>query len=282
MPLAPADLHMHTAYSDGRLSPTELVRLLAERGVGLAAISDHDSTEGLDEALAEAARHPGLRLIPAIEISADHPDDPESEVHILGYFLRYHDGAFQERLARFREERETRAQRMVERLAGLGYPVVWERVQAIAADAAIGRPHIARALVEAGHIATVKDAFAGLLDDGGEAYVARPHLSTAEAVTLIRSVGGAAVLAHPLFDKDWESLVPRLQGMGFAGMEVHYGEFSAEERLRLARLAEAHGLLATGGSDYHGFGHEGEALPGDAGPSLAVIDALERAAGAGA
>lgn len=276
------DLHMHTTLSDGRRTPTELVRLLAERGVEIAAVSDHDSTEGLDEAQAEASRHPGLRIIPAIEISADHPDDETAEVHVLGYFLRYHDGPFQERLARFRAERETRAQRMVERLTGLGYPVVWERVAQIAGEASIGRPHIAQALVEAGHIATVKDAFKGLLDDDGAAFVSRPHISTPEAVALIRSVGGVAVLAHPLFVKEWEGLVPRLAGMGFTGMEVHYGEFSAEERLRLARLAETNGLLATGGSDYHGFGHEGETLPGGAGPSLPTLEALERLAEAGA
>ncbi len=150
------DLHMHTTLSDGRLTPEELVGLLDRQGVDVAAVTDHDSTEGLDAAIAAAERYPRLRLIPGIEISADHPTDPKSDVHVLGYFLDYHDDAFQKRLQAFRDDRAYRGQRIVERLGEQGYTVAWERVLEIAGDAGVGRPHIAQALVERGYIKTDK------------------------------------------------------------------------------------------------------------------------------
>ncbi|MEX2598832.1 MAG: PHP domain-containing protein, partial [Dehalococcoidia bacterium] len=222
---AKIDLHMHTTASDGYLTPTELVQLLSRRAVDVAAISDHDTTEGLDEAIAEAKKHPGLRIIPAIELSADHPTDEKSDVHVLGYFLQYHDYAFQSRLKTFREGREERGLLMVRKLAELGYQVDWERVKAIAGDASIGRPHVARALVERGYVSSVKEAFKGLLEDGGPAFVDKTHISMREAVDLIRSVGGVPVLAHPLYIPQYEDVLAMLPDLGFAGFEVHYGDF---------------------------------------------------------
>ncbi len=277
-PDAVIDLHMHTTLSDGKLTPTELVRLLAERGVTVAAISDHDSTEGLDEAMAAAEQYPELELVPAIEISADHLKEGNADVHVLGYFLDYHDQAFQARLKSFRDDRELRGQRMVEKLATVGYPVEWERVKEIAGDAGIGRPHIAQAMVERGYIAQVRDAFDGILDDDGIAHVGRPHITIPESVELIKSVGGVAVLAHPLFVPAYEDLLAELSGLGFVGFEVHYGDFSPEQRRDLARLAERYGLLPCGGSDYHAMGHDGEHLPGTAGPPPEVLAELERLA----
>ena len=190
------DLHMHTTLSDGRLTPEELVGLLDRQGVDVAAVTDHDSTEGLDAAIAAAKQYPGLRLVAGIEISADHPTDERSDVHVLGYFLNYHDEAFQERLRGFRDDREYRGRRIVERLAEQGYPVEWERVLEIAGEAGVGRPHIAQAMLERGYIKTIKEAFNGLLNDEGTAFVGRTHISIAESVELIRSVGGVAVLAE--------------------------------------------------------------------------------------
>ena len=273
---AKIDLHTHTTLSDGRLTPTELVQLLDRRGVAAAAITDHDSTEGLDEAFAEAERHPGLRLVAGIEISADHPAGEEADVHVLGYFIDYHDGAFQARLRLFREERELRGLRMVQQLAQVGYPVDWERVKEIAGEAGIGRPHIAQAMVERGYIAHVKEAFNGMLNDGGIAFVSRPHISVVESVELIHSVGGVAVLAHPLYVPGYERLVPQLADMGIEGFEVHYGNFAPEQRRELAKLAERYGMLPCGGSDYHAMGHPGEPLPGEAGPPVDVFRELER------
>ena len=276
-----ADLHLHTTASDGRLSPAELVRLLAERGVSVAAVTDHDSTEGLDEAEREAARHPGLRLITGIEISADSPLDEGGDVHLLGYFFDRADAVLQERLRAFREEREQRGERMVERLAHIGKPVEWERVLAIADGASVGRPHVAQAMVERGYIASVRGAFDGYLNDGGTAFVARPHISLEDAVQMIKHAGGAAVLAHPVYAKDYERLLPRLAEIGVVGFEAHYANFDAETRQRLLSLADRLGLLPCGGSDYHAFGAPGEQLPGSAGPPLSIVAELERLASAG-
>ena len=241
-------------------------------------MTDHDSTEGLDAAIAAAERYPRLRLIPGIEISADHPTDPKSDVHVLGYFLNYHDDAFQERLQAFRDDRKYRGQRIVERLGEQGYAVAWERVLEIAGEAGVGRPHIAQALVERGYIKTVKEAFNGLLNDEGTAFVGRSHISIAESVELIASVGGVAVLAHPLYVPGYEELIPQLASFGIVGFEVHYGEWAPEQRKSLARLAERYGMLPTGGSDYHAMGHEGEHLPGTAGPPAEVFAELEKRA----
>lgn len=275
-----ADLHLHTTASDGRLTPTELVRLLAERGVPVAAVTDHDSTEGLDEAEREAARHPGLRLITGIEISADSPLDVGGDVHLLGYFFDRADAALQARLRTFREEREQRGERMVERLAKIGKPVEWERVLAIADGASVGRPHIAQAMVERGYVASVRDAFDGYLNDEGAAYVGRPHIGLEEAVEMVKRAGGAAVLAHPVYAKEYERLLPQLAEMGVVGFEAHYANFDADTRQRLLSLADRLGLLPCGGSDYHAFGAEGEQLPGSAGPPLSVVAELERLAAA--
>ncbi len=272
------DLHMHTTLSDGRLTPEELVGLLDRQGVDVAAVTDHDSTEGLDAAIAAAERYPRLRVIAGIEISADHPTDPKSDVHVLGYFLDYHDDAFQERLQAFRDDRKYRGQRIVERLGEQGYAVAWERVLEIAGEAGVGRPHIAQALVERGYIKTVKEAFNGLLNDEGTAFVGRSHISIAESVELIASVGGVAVLAHPLYVPGYEKLIPQLASFGIVGFEVHYGEWAPEQRKSLARLAERYGMLPTGGSDYHAMGHEGEHLPGTAGPPAEVFAELEKRA----
>jgi len=272
------DLHMHTTLSDGRLTPEELVGLLDRQGVDVAAVTDHDSTEGLDAAMAAAKQYTGLRVVPGIEISADHPTDPKSDVHVLGYFLDYHDDAFQERLQAFRDDRKYRGQRIVERLGEQGYAVEWERVLEIAGEAGVGRPHIAQALVERGYIKTVKEAFNGLLNDEGTAFVGRSHISIAESVELINSVGGVAVLAHPLYVPGYEELIPQLASFGIVGFEVHYGEWAPEQRKSLARLAERYGMLPTGGSDYHAMGHEGEHLPGTAGPPAEVFAELEKRA----
>jgi predicted metal-dependent phosphoesterase TrpH len=250
-----------------------MVHLLAEQGVRVAAITDHDSTEGLDEAF-EAAKETGLRLIPGIEMSADHPDG-SGDLHILGYFLDYHDLGFQQELKGFRQGRLERAQLMVEKLSRLGMPLQWERVKQIAGDASIGRPHIAQAMVEKGYIGNVKAAFSGYIEDGGPAFVGRSHISTEEAVKLIKRVGGVAVLAHPIFVPDYEEYLPRFAELGMVGMEVDYAEFGPDTRKHLGRLAKSYALLACGGSDYHAFGTKGELLPGSAGPSAEVLRELE-------
>ncbi len=261
------DLHCHTTASDGRHSPTELVQMAAELGLRAIAVCDHDSTEGLDEALT-AGRAAGVEVIPSVELSCDVE---RGELHILGYYPDYADNAFQAELSRLREGRFGRAQAMVRKLAALGYPISFERVQKLAGDGAIGRPHIAQALIEARLVQNKGEAFERLIGRNGPAYVERAKLSPADACRMIRRVGGLPVFAHPfialasgrvLEPMPVEPSLPALVEAGLAGLEVYYPNYTPVLIDRLLRLARQHGLLVTGGSDFHGEGSAGAALGG--------------------
>ena len=269
------DLHLHTTASDGRLSPRELVRMVADRGLKQISISDHDTTEGLAEAFQEAEAHTGLRIIPGIELSTDIPGD---EIHMLGYFIQYHEEPFQEILRRFRRGRIDRARQMVEKLVALGIELEWERVQEIAGDGAVGRPHIALALVEKGYCKEPKDAFPEYLGRNGAAYVERSKLTPAEAIQMLLKVGGVPVLAHPAYLSDLEARMPELKAAGLLGMEVHYAKFPPDKIEYLKHLATEYDLIPCGGSDFHGLGNTDEALPGSMGPPLSTVELLEEAA----
>ncbi len=269
------DLHLHTLASDGRLTPTELVQLAASRGLKTIAVSDHDTTDGLAEAMDAAALFPSLRVVPGIELSADVPGD---EVHVLGYFIDPENAELQSQLTKFREGRLDRARTMVDKLAQLGIHVEWERVQHFAGDGAVGRPHIALALVEAGYCKEPKDAFPEYLGRNGLAYVERVKLSPEEAVGIIRKAGGAAVLAHPAYMNDMELGISNLSGIGLAGMEVHYAKYREDTIRQLERLARQYDLVPSGGSDYHGLGNSDECLPGENGPPMQSVERLESAA----
>jgi len=272
---ATIDLHLHTLASDGRLSPTELIQLVANQGLETISITDHDSTEGLAEAYEAAKKFPYMRIIPGIEMSADIPGD---EVHVLGYFLDYHDVEFQEMLTELRRGRVGRAQVMVEKLVALGKPVEWERVLHFAGDGTVGRPHIALAMVEAGYFKEPKEAFEEYLGNDGLAYYDRPKLNPTESVAMIRKVGGVPVLAHPTFMNDMEAGIASLKKEGLVGMEVYYAQYDDNTVRHLARLAREYDLIPCGGSDYHGLGNTGEPLPGTLGPPEETVKLLEDAA----
>jgi predicted metal-dependent phosphoesterase TrpH len=265
------DLHLHTLASDGRLSPTDLVNLVANKGLKVVAISDHDTTEGLAEAYQAAAAFPDLQIIPAIELSTDIPGD---EIHMLGYFLQYEDEEFQAILRRFRAGRVERGRAMVEKLAALGKPVEWERVQAIAGDGSVGRPHIALAMVEAGYFKEPKEAFYEYLGRNGLAYAERQKMTPTEGVEMLARVGGSAVLAHPANLADLDTKVTELKEAGLVGMEVHYAMYEPDTIARLLDVAERHDLIPCGGSDYHGLGNSGEQLPGLLGPPMETVERL--------
>ncbi len=269
------DLHLHTTASDGRLSPTELVHLVASQGLKQVAISDHDTTEGLAEAFEAAREFPDLRIIPAIEISTDIPGD---EVHMLGYFLNHEDPELQSLLGRFRDGRLERGKAMVDKLATLGIHIDWKRVKEIAGDGAVGRPHIALAMVEKGYCKEPKDAFPEYLGRNGLAYVERTKMSPDQAVNLLVRFGAVPVLAHPAYLADMEPAIALLKDAGLMGMEVHYAQYDSETVNRLAQLAEEYDLIPCGGSDYHGLGNTGELLPGTLGPPLETVERLEDAA----
>ena len=268
---ATVDLHLHTLASDGRLSPTELVNLAASQGLKVVAVSDHDTTEGLAEAYRAAEQFSDLQIIPAIELSTDIPGD---EIHMLGYFLQYEDDEFQAILRRFRAGRLERGRLMVEKLATLGLPVEWERVQEIAGDGSVGRPHIALAMVEKGYFKEPKEAFYDYLGRNGQAYVERKKMTPAEGAEMLARVGGSAVLAHPANLVDLDAKVAELKEAGLVGMEVHYAQYSPDTVDYLLSIARNHDLIPCGGSDYHGLGNSGEPLPGTLGPPMESVERL--------
>ena len=242
------DLHTHTTASDGTLAPRALVREAVRRGVRVLAITDHDSTEGLAEALAEAALHPPLRIVPGLEINCDVPG---SEVHVLGYGVDREAEWFQEFLREQRVERVARVRRIVERLGELGMPMTTDEVLAVCPEGSPGRPHVAQVMVQRGYVRSVREAFDRYLHANGPANVPRRRLTPREAVAVIRRAGGVAVLAHPgLADRD--ALIPELVAAGLGGIETYYPEHSAAQVAHYLELCRAHDLVATGGSDFHG------------------------------
>ncbi len=274
------DLHLHTSFSDGTLTPTQLVALCAERGLKVICISDHDSTNGLPEAFEAAAAYPQMTLIPGIELSTDVPG---SEIHILGYFVDHDDSSLQSTLAEFRSSREDRGERMVEKLNGMGVAISWDRVQQIAGDASIGRPHIAQAMVEAGYVQYPRDAFDKYLGRNGSAYVERPKLLPEDAVRLLVEHGALPVIAHPTYsaaksDREGVSSLPEilseLKAAGLVGMEVYYGDYTPEQVEWLRGLADDFGLIPCGGSDYHALGNPDEPEPGTVGPPMSSVESL--------
>lgn len=248
--MARVDLHLHSTASDGRLSPAEVVRKSAQAGLTVIALTDHDTVAGILPALETAQAFPGLTMIAGVEINTDVAT---GEAHILGYFIDYAYPELEATLARMRHSRQERAQRMIARLKKLGLPIEWERVKEIASTGAIGRPHVAMALLEKGYVASMKEAFTRYIGWGGPAYVERAKMSPVEAVELILRASGLPVLAHPLTISNPETMAGELKAKGLVGIEAYYGNYATEEINRLVRLAEKHGLIATGGSDYHGL-----------------------------
>ena len=254
-----ADFHSHSTRSDGVLTPTALVRLAAGNGVRLLALTDHDSMEGIPEAVA-AASEAGVRIIPSIEMSTDIPGD---EAHVLGYFLDPEDADLQRTLAGMRDSRVARGEGMVRKLHSLGVEISWERVKEIAGDASVGRPHVAKALIEAGHVATFDEAFERYLGKGKPAYVERDKLTPENAVRFIIDHGGVPVLAHPREIDNLDTVLDSAVPAGLAALEVYYRSYTPADIQRLLQFATTRGILPLGGSDYHGHGSDGERKPGD-------------------
>mgnify|MGYP005841221551 FL=1 len=257
-----ADFHTHSTFSDGQLTPSQLVELAYRNGVRILSLTDHDIVDGLPEAFEAAHRHADLTLVPGIEMSTDVPGN---EVHILGHFIDRRDEEFRRRLISLQDSRLNRARRMVEKLAAIGKPVEWERVQEIAGEGAVGRPHIALALVEAGHVSSVNEAFDLYLSRTGPAYVEREKLSPEEVVDLLHSVGGLATLAHPRELDAAGTLPSLLEGLvavGLVGLEVYYQDYRPDEVEHFLAIAATYGLIPMGGSDFHGLGGAQQREPG--------------------
>ena len=250
------DLHLHTTVSDGALQPEELVKAAASVGIRVMAVTDHDSVDGIHEAERAASALP-IEVIPGIEVSASREAD---EIHILGYLFDADDPDLRQTLSRLQEGRVAQARAMVERLGALGCPLDWDRVMAIAKGSSIGRPHIAKALVERGYVESVNEAFLRFLKRGGPGYVEGRKLLPQEAVSLISAAGGVASLAHPIivgasdYRLDLTRLLPDMAEAGLQGIEAYYKGYTPEITTTLLALATRYRLVPTGGSDFHGGG----------------------------
>jgi 3',5'-nucleoside bisphosphate phosphatase len=262
------DLHTHSTASDGIYAPAELLHRANEVGLRVLALTDHDTTGGLEEA-AKAAAALDIDFIPGIEINTDVGG---GEVHVLGYFIDHRQSTFQSVLKVLRDARERRGQRMVELLNEQGIHIAWERVREIA-QGAVGRPHVAQALLEAGYVQTIGEAFDTYIGTGCAAYVPRYRLTPDDAVRLIASVNGLPVLAHPADLPGLEELrgwLPGLCKAGMVGLETYYGQYTPEQEATLRALADEYHLIPTGGTDFHGPGIHPTPLGGRYVPHEAV------------
>lgn len=251
----PADLHVHSTASDGKLTPVEIVHEALTAGLTAIGLTDHDTVSGIPAAL-EAAGATHLEVIPGIEFSAEWELE---EVHILGYYLEYQAPLLQDILSKLRRARDERAQAIIKKLAVLNIFISFDYLREIAGTSILGRPHIARAMIEAGYIASVREAFESYLGRGRPAYVPRSKLSPDKAIELVRIAKGVPVLAHPgLMAKD--ELIPELIKMGLLGIEVFYPSHTPEMVARYRRMCEQRNLIMTGGSDFHGPGLDYPAL----------------------
>jgi 3',5'-nucleoside bisphosphate phosphatase len=260
------DLHTHTDRSDGVLSPQTLYDDMRKWGLRVAAIADHDTLAGYRELAGLGlgmSRDPSSTvLIPAVEINSVADEEllrmgvqlEEGELHILGYGVDADDAVFEQRLASQRDSRRTRLLLIIEALRRLGKPIDDQIASLLDSEEALGRPHIARAMVAAGHVATVQEAFDHWIDRNGPAYVARQGMRTREAVEAILDAGGLPVLAHYPAAPDQPELIHLLIEWGVRGIEVYYRRFLPETIERVAAMATELDLVATGGSDYHGDG----------------------------
>ncbi len=255
-----ADLHLHSDRSDGLYPPRELMRLVSRAGLKAAALTDHDTVDGIGEALA-AGRQMGFEVVPGVEISSF---EDEVEIHLLGYYPADLELLDRE-LKRLRQERFTRMERMVERLNRLGFDVNPQEVFREAAPAAPGRLHLARYMVKHKLAGSVEQAFKQYLERGRDAYVPRANLTPAAALKLLLDCGAVPVLAHP--GKNGARVLPALLEKGLKGIEVFHPEHSAAQQRFYRELAQEKGLLITGGSDFHGdkpyraSGRGGAAVP---------------------
>ena len=265
------ELHAHTHFSDGALSPESLVELALEHDITALAITDHDSVEGIAPALAAAGTD--IEIVPGIEISSLLEGH---DLHILGYFLDSESSALRERLALFRDERRQRALDIIARLEKLGVPVSADEVFGSAGPGVVGRPHVAQALLRAGHVPTIELAFQKYLGLRGSAFVPRPAFASTEAVRVIRDAGGVAVLAHPGTLE--RRLVEQLAEAGLAGIEVWHPQHGMPAQKRWFQTAQELGLVPSGGSDFHGP-HRGAGLGEMPVPERSLDDLRARAAG---
>ena len=258
-----ADLHIHSTASDGTLTPKEIVKIALEKGLSCISLTDHDTTDGIEKAM-EAARGTDLEVIPGVEINTDWDG---AEIHILGYYLDYQLPFFQAFLREMRLSRELRVEAMVKKLADIDVNLTYERVLEIAGEGAVGRPHLARAMMEKGYVSSIKDAFERYLGYGKPGYVPRTKMDPYTAIAVIERAKGIPVLAHPgLANRD--NLIPAFTKKGLLGIEVNYPFHTPEMVEQYQWFCRKFCLVMTGGTDFHG--------PGTEYPSLGTVGVEEK------
>ncbi len=264
-----ADLHVHTTASDGTDSPEEVVAQAVSIGLKTLAVADHDTLEGIHPALEEGRRR-NLEVIPAVELATDYSG---REIHVLGYLVDIESGSLHSELAFFRRTRLERVTRMVHRLNGMGLAITLQRVLEIAGGGSVGRPHIARALVEKGFVESAEEAFGLYIGEGKPAFEPRFKYTPAQAVAVVRLAGGVAVLAHPGLSPD-DGLIQELVPEGLQGIEVYHPCHTPEMVSHYLKLCRQYGLVATGGSDYHGKDHSKHNRLGACAVSRRVVEEI--------
>jgi len=247
------DLHLHTIFSDGSHSPTEVIHFAHDAGVTALAITDHDTVEGIPESLT-AGNSLGIEIIPGIELSSRFEG---LEIHILGYFFDWENATLLDRLTKQQASREQRNPRVVEKLNKLGLELSYKEVKTKAGPGSVGRPHIAEVLIEKGYVKTTKEAFDRYIADGRPAHIPRELPDSSEAITWIRDAGGVPVLAHPYWTNrkgpGLHTMCHKLKEAGLMGIEVFYSTHTRRQTSEYLELARKLGLIMTGGSDFHGI-----------------------------
>ena len=243
------DLHLHTTFSDGKLSPEELLKYAYENHYGCISITDHDSTFGYQDAKKHVSKYP-LELIPGVEVSTNYQGN---DVHILGYYMDVEDVELNEMLKKIYDSRYGRAMQIVENLKTLGMHLEWTDVLKYAGENKyVGRPHIARAMIEKGFCKTIKEVFDNYLNNDSPVYVPKYRIETEAAIKTIKQAGGIPVIAHPGRLED-DALIYDFIEMGIMGIEVYYASHSSGQIKLYEQIALEHNLIRTGGSDFHGF-----------------------------
>lgn len=246
------DLHVHSTASDGTLSPSEVIKLGKELNLRAIALTDHDTIDGVDEAL-DAGRKYGVEVIPGVELSCSYNN---KEIHIVGLFIDHKNAFFKEELDRLKETRDNRNVEMAEKFQEIGIPITFEDIQARFPGAIVTRAHFASYLHEQGYVSSVKDAFDRYLNDNGPCYVARYKVPYSETIRLIHEAGGIAILAHPILYKmgntELEKMVIALTKCGLDGIEAIYSTYTSSDESLIRRFARQNNLLISGGSDFHG------------------------------
>lgn len=270
------DLHVHSTFSDGTLSPTELVKLAKKNDLSAFALTDHDTIAGIPEAL-EAGHKQGIEVIPGIEISTTYKD---KEIHIVGLFVDYENPDFIDSIGNEIERREKRNLAMIERFNEAGFPVTMEIMEELFPNSVITRAHFASYMLKKGWVKSVKEAFDKYLGDDGPLYIPRDRKDTKEAISLIKNAGGAPILAHPLLYHltmgELKSLCKELKEAGLIGIESMYSTYKGFDELTVRKIAHEFELLESGGSDYHGANKPHISLGSGMGNLMINYDYLSR------